>query len=213
MSLQKSNSQSGNVLVYIMLTIFFIGLLIVTLTQGTSKNVTTQQLDSLTTGLKSDIDFIETTIDECAASYTAAIDVNNDNAINTTDNPNAPYPLYTVALTNSGVGTALATVYCPGSHQPLFDSSTANNLKLLGSTTVYTTTFFNETTEGVLVRITRATASDLWTTAISRLNTRYSECKAAVVTDGGTCLNGCFYYWFKRPATSVIGIPEAGCTL
>lgn len=210
MNVQKSNNQKGSILIYIMLTIFFIGLLIVSLTQGTSKNVTTQQLDALVLDLKSDIDMIETVVDECAASYTVAIDVNGDNAIDATDNPNPPYPLYTAALTNSGVGTALANVYCPGSKQALFSSATANNFKLLGSTAVYTTTYFNEATEGLLVRVTRAASNDLWTEAISRLNARYSTCKAAVVTDGATCLNGCFYYWLKRPATSAIGV-EVGC--
>jgi hypothetical protein len=196
--------QRGNVLVYVLIAIFLTGLLIAAMSQGAKKSASSEQLSEMLQYLQLDIKTIQTAIDECVQSYpgaTAGV-----------TNPNTPFPLYN-NLGNGGTGDAVAAIKCPGapsSQQIIFNANMGNNFKALADTTTYTTQYFNDGTEGVYIRITRATPEILWTEAISRLNTKYSKCAAAAVTAAGTCVNGCLYYWILRLPTSVLG-PEAGC--
>ncbi len=209
--------QSGSILIYIMAAVFLMGLLVASMTQGSKKSATTVQIDLMTSYLQIDLKTTQEKVIECVRTYSSAVDVNNDGAIDATDNPNTPFPLYgagadTLAnLSSGGVGTAIANVRCPGApdgQRAVFGAE--KSFKMLDDTATYTTTYLTDATEGTYIRITRAAAEDLWTEAISRVNSKISPCAAAAVTAGGTCANGCLYYWILRRATSVIG-PEAGC--
>lgn len=205
-------TQKGSILIYILISIFLMGMVIAALTQGAKQSATTKNLNNMTLYLHSDIQVIEAAIQKCTLSYQKPVDVDANGTIDATDNPNPPFPLYG-DLSSGGAGTAVAGIKCPGApvaKQPIFNNRQDGYMKMLADTATYTTTYFNDGTEGVYVRVTRATANALWTEAIGRVNAKYSTCRAAAVTAAGTCANGCFYFWILRRATSALG-GEAGC--
>lgn len=222
-------NQRGSVVTYILIALFLVGLLLAALSQGANKTADSSQLDEMMLYLQLDLKTIHTAANECIQTYSDAVDVDGDGTIDADDNPNPLFPLYgtgaratltsgtTGAETTTDTGTAIANIGCPGSpnaNTAVFSGDQKNIFKILGDTATYTTTYFNNggaaSTEGVYIRITRANADPLWTEAISRLNNKYSACSAAAVTAGGTCANGCFYYWILRRSTSVLG-GEVGC--
>lgn len=216
----EKKHQGGSIITYALIAIFLTGLLIAAMSQGAKKTASTSHLDEMMLYLQVDIKTIQEAISECVQTNSAAVDVNGDSAIDATDNPNAPFPLYgtgadTLANLSSGAaGTAIANIRCPGApdgQRAIFSGNMGNKFKTLGDTATYTTTYFTDATEGVYMRITRATGEALWTEAISRLNGKYSTCAASVVTAAGTCVNGCFYYWFVRRSPGGGLAPEAGC--
>ena len=205
--------QRGSVLVYILITIFILGILVVSLTNGPEKSMTSGQVDELGILLKSDLNVIESSINDCVVMYPAPVDVDGNSAVDSTDNPNAPFPIYGDLSSGGNTGTAVANIKCPGApsaQQLVMTTRDGRQLQTLKDTSTYTATYITNTTEGVLLRLSRSNSSPAWTEVISRMNAAYSTCKAAVVTAGGTCAYGCFYYWFLRRSTSVIG-GEAGC--
>lgn len=223
-----ARAEQGSVITYILLVMFLIGILMVSMTEGPKRSAQTQQLDDLVLSLKSDISLIESSVNDCILVYSAAIDRDGDGDKDETDNPNPPFPLVYNSATGYATTGPIAQAICPGAppaplnhlaappadepsrKQLLIGGQSGRAFKALGNTALYTTTYTTDTTEGVYVRITRATPHLLWTESISRLNAAYSTCKAATVTAAGDCVNGCFYYWIKRLPTSVLG-PEAGC--
>jgi hypothetical protein len=194
-----------------------------TVTEGPKKSATTRQLDELGIMLDNDIRMIEAAVGDCILSYQSAVDIDGDGDKDTTDNPNAPFPVIYDSTTGYAASGDIAKAICPGwPPTPLTPPATASRrqllvsplagraFKVLGDTTRYTTLYNTDTTEGVYLRITRASANALWTEALARLDARMSECKMAIVTAPGVCVNGCLYYWIRRLPGSVLG-PEAGC--
>ncbi len=202
-------AESGSIIVYLIMAIVLTGALIAYMTQGTSKDPLAQQLDETMQYLDIDIKTIESSINDCVLAYPNAVDINNDGTKNATDNPNAPFPLYG-DLSSGGSGTALSAIKCPGApaaQQVIFNNNPGRNLRLLSSAD-YTVTYLSDGTEGIKISVVRASTSDVWLEAISRMNTKLAACRAEISTSGG-CANGCFYLWIKRRSTSVA--TEGGC--
>lgn len=153
------------------------------------------------------------------------------------DNPNPPFPLYEINnVKNQASATGVTlnfqdgvaganNLVCPGANgtPAIFTSRTIGGLRVLTDATTYDVHYRNDAAEGVLFRITphaggAMDGNPLWTEAISRVNDRFSTCKAAnvtdAVTDGAACAKGCLYMWILRRATTVIGTPDNGvnCT-
>jgi len=219
-SAMKNRHQRGSIITYVLIAIFLTGLLIAALSQGAKKTASTTHLDEMMLYLQVDVKTIQEALSECVQTNPAGVDVNSDGAVNATDNPNAPFPLYgtgadTLAnLSSGGAGTAVANIRCPGApdgQRAVFSGNMGNKFKLLGNTAAYTTTYVTDGTEGVYMRLTRATGEPLWTEAISRLNGKFSGCTAAAVTAAGACANGCFYYWFVRRSSSALATESGAC--
>jgi hypothetical protein len=209
----KFTRESGNVVGYLLIAVFLTGLLIAAMSKGAKKSVDTSQIDQLMLFLQGDIKTIQSTISECAQGYSKAVDVNNNGVINAADNPNVPFPLYSDLSSGGVAGETVTAIKCPGAptaQQTIFNANAGNYFKALSDTATYTTKYFTDATEGVYLRITRASSDPLWTEAIARLDTKYSECSAAAVTAVGACANGCFYFWIVRLGTSTLG-GEVGC--
>lgn len=212
--LRMQNAEKGSVFAYILIAIFLAGLLVMTLTSGPQKSATTEQIDELTGSVQSDLKLISAGVNECVLQYSSKVDVNADGT-DDFSNPNIPFPLYDSAGTSGGTGVAIKNIVCPGAPGTpvVFGNKNGQGLRTLdifAASPIYTVNYLSDSTEGVLIRITRNAANPLWTEAISRLNGRYSTCEAANVTAGGTCANGCFYVWLLRRSTSAIGV-EGGC--
>lgn len=216
-------SQRGSIIIYIFVAIFLMGMLIATLSSGPTKSASSQQLDTLVARLKADVDAVHSAAAECALTYSAGGDVNGDDTVDATDNPNNPFPIYCAnaacalgTMTSGSAGKALSLTGCPGAPatgpRVLFNAA---SLMLLGDTSRYTTTYFNDGTEGVYIRIESADSDPLWSEAISRLELKYSKCSAVATTDNPdplthNCSGGCFYYWVLRRSTSSSSF-EATC--
>lgn len=208
----KKQSQKGSVVTYALIAIFLTGLLVAAMSQGAKKSASTSHLDELMLFLQVDVKAIQEAMNECVQLYPGKVDLNDD-TVDDNNNPNIPFPLYG-DLSSGAAGAAITSIKCPGAptaQQLLFSGNLGNRFKALGDTATYTTTYFTDATEGVYMRITRATSEPLWTEAISRLNGKYSQCVASTVTAAGTCVNGCFYYWFVRRSPGGGLAPEAGC--
>ena len=206
------NRQGGNVVTYILIAIFLSGLLVAALSQGSKKSANTTHLDQDANYLRSDLTVIHSAIDECVQVFTSPVDVDGNGTIDTTDNPNAPFPLYD-DLSSGGVGVDFSVIKCPGAastQQALFTGPTDNRLKILTDTSTYTATYVSDATEGVYIKIINNYSDALWKEIISRVNDKTSICSAAVVVDAGDCAGSCLYYWILRRSTSAIGV-EAGC--
>ncbi len=224
--MKPGTAQQGNILLYILIAIFLAGMLTVTLTQGPQKSALTGQMDELTVAIKSDISVIESAVMDCVIMYPkGGPDDNGDGTISVTENANNPFPMGSGIAGYSWNEINGGGVGCPGAPHdsfndfvPILDSKEGRALKILSDTTNYETYFLNsDQGEGVLLEITKPVSDPVWLEAIKRLNDSYSKCKAsysvanpATYSFNGTCTNGCFFYWFKRPATSTAA-PEAGC--
>jgi hypothetical protein len=186
-----------------------------TLSAGTDKNAMTTQLDEIANFTRTDILAAESAVQDCAVQYPAATDVDGDGDIDTTDNPNSPFPVYGDGTSGGTTGDEIQDVLCPNApgHPRLFKGVKGRGFRQFDNTN-YVVTYINNTTEGAFIRIRRTSSDPLWTEAISRLDGMFSECKAADVTAAdGTCDYGCFYYWFRRNATSTTGTSgdESAC--
>jgi hypothetical protein len=214
---RENQSQKGSIIIYIMIAIFLTGLLVATMTQGSKISASSGQLDAALLLLQSDIKTVQANISECVQTHPEAVDVNGNGTADATDDPNQPFPLYG-DLSSGAAGDALMDIKCPGApvaQQLIFTDAISASLKLLNDTSNYTATYFNDATEGVYLRITRAVPDTLWPEMLSRLENKYSKCAAVSVTAdpdplGADCSGGCFYYWILRRATSSAAF-EADC--
>jgi hypothetical protein len=213
-------TQKGSVFAYILAAILLMGILVMTLTTGPQKASTSAKIDEMTAQLDGDVMAITSAIMDCTLQYPAPADNDASGVIDAADNPNPPYPIYAASGTMFGsTGILLSSIRCPGaSGKPLvFGNKAGRNVRIMADTTNYSVMYFNDATESVMLRISRPPAvgtSTPWTEAIGRLEEKYAECKAAVITAAdGTCDNGCFYYWITRTDASVIGTTgnEAAC--
>lgn len=226
MSLTSSRrSESGSIIIYILIAIFLTGLLVAAMTTGAKKSASSGQVMEAFQYLQSDIKTVQQSVNECMEVYSKPVDRNGDGTIDATDNPNPPFPMYcadsTCALSSlsSGTGgTPVANIGCPGApdgQRVIFGKNVNNNFKLLGNTSAYTTTFFNTAAEGVFIRITPSAGSSVWSETLTRLDGAFSKCAASAVVAnpdplGFDCSSGCFYYWIVRNPTSSASF-EASC--
>ena len=187
MTPMKRPHHAGSVITYVLIMIFLVGLLTMSVTEGPKRSPTSQKLDNLVISLQSDLDLIEAAINDCVLVHPGVIDIDGDGDTDTTDNPNAPFPIRYTTAAGYDLGTSvfgnITDTICPSTppapidtsvgppypaattQQLLFSGQGGRGFKLLGDTATYTTTYSTDATEGVLVRITRATQSALWTEA------------------------------------------------
>lgn len=228
-SMTRLKRSEGNVLTYILIGIFLLGLLTLAVSEGPKKSAVTMQLDKAIQMTLNAFTAIEASVNECTLLYPTPVDINANGTIDTTDNPNAPYPLVYIPATGYANAGNVYEIICPGMpptpltvptapdiKQYIFNTQTSKVTQMMGSEVTVGVSYVTSTTEGVYFVIQSIYASNpLWVETVTRVNASLSACKAAVITTGGTCTatNPCLYYWIKRPATSTIGMPEAGCTL
>ena len=194
-------SETGGATAYLLIAVFIMGLLTVTVLSGSTVNTTTQQTRMLKGQIEADLQTAINGINDCVLNFPAAVDVDGDGDIDTTDNPNAPYPIYSDDSTG-GSGDTLRDIKCPGSDQNVYSTARGQFFPLIGDTAKYTTTYVNSSTEGIQIIFDRVGESHTWDMAIDRLDQTLSECQAEVDDSTGSCATGsCFTYWVKRLST------------
>ena len=235
MTPMKRPHHAGSVITYVLIMIFLVGLLTMSVTEGPKRSPTSQKLDNLVISLQSDLDLIEAAINDCVLVHPGVIDIDGDGDTDTTDNPNAPFPIRYTTAAGYDLGTSvfgnITDTICPSTppapidtsvgppypaattQQLLFSGQGGRGFKLLGDTATYTTTYYSDTVDGVWIEIKPVsfTVDSLWIEAISRINARYSTCKAANVVDGGSCVAGCLYFFIKRLPTSIVATEGGAC--
>ncbi len=207
--------QKGSIIIYILIAIFLTGLLVEMMTQGATKSASSSQINAMVMELQKDIQTIHNKVAECPVIYPTQL-------TGTPSNPNQPWPMYCAnsscvltAMTSGGTGTTLSLVGCPGAptgQQLVFPNTVTDNLKLLDDSSNYNVTYISNSTDGIMLRVTRVGSDPLWSEAISRLSAKFAPCASKVVMAnpdplGYDCSGGCFYYWILRKSTSVFSCP------
>jgi len=225
--------QKGSILVYILIAIFLTGMLIASMTQGAKKSASSEQINEMMMYLQQDLRSIQANITECVVSYqnnnfcppnaaeTGVSCVSQYGSVAQSGTPdfgnyNAPFPMPSVAA--GGTGVALTSMICPrapSATNTIFTANITQSLKLLQDTSNYTVTYYNNATDGVYLRITRAVTDPLWAEVLNRLPSKYQTCVTKVTTGtdptGFSCgAAGCFYYFIKRPGPGP-GSPVLTC--
>jgi len=207
----KGINEKGSIVTYILAAIFLSGLLVAVLSQGSNKSADSSHVEKEVSYLKADIDSIHYAVAECIQVYYQRVDVNNDGTIDATDNPNPPFPLYD-DLSNSGSGEDLKKIKCPGDPSSnnindnyIFSENLYNSVKVLSNSSLYNVKYFNDSIEGVYLKISSLNSDDIWKEGISRINDMFSGCTVEIITDEGECKGQCLFYWIARPSTSVLG--------
>ena len=217
--MNKSCSQDGSALIYILIGIALIGTLTATMLNGSKQNAASQKSFQLAHKMEADIKFIEAAIQECIINYPAG-----DPTVNSSSTTDAgyitPYPVNTnsdhfVGSTLGKTTLSLVTnIRCPGdpgvdnNHAPIFDP--AKGLFMPPSSSNITTwaysnmagTYLGESVDGVFIT-TIATKTDLYIQdAMKKVENKYPACKVDFIEGDGTngCANNgfCLRYWIVR---------------
>ncbi len=235
----RAINASGSALIYILIAIALLAVLTASLIEPASQQSQTQSSTNLVSDLQSQISLISSTIQECVLSYP-----DQDSELTSTQQKNAPYPInpmdpyYTTQSATPAVATSNAAsgIRCPGNpggtgptnqnHAKMFGGSSGKFLppapNLFGDWEYYSGA------DGVFIFISTNKTDSYITSALTKLNAKYSKCEAdwqdatsgavnlSSDTIGGAaavrkCASGykCFRYWIIQKATAVNA--DAGC--
>lgn len=160
------------------------------------------------------IQVIQSAITECILKYPGGGgDEDGNGTINSTDNPNSPYPLNPTSANNPGgaAGTNAAINLkcpCPDGTTKCSDgtSGSAANAPLFGGTSgrylpdppsAYGTgwTYTNDS-DGVRIQIIGTATSQAVLDTVTRLDAKFAAAQAELDLD--SCGAGCFTFWIKK---------------
>ena len=195
---KNMSCEKGGATAYLLVAIFIMGVLTVALMSGSSVSTSTQKVRLLKGQLEADIQVAVNGINNCVLGYPSAVDIDGDGDTDDDDNPNPPYPVYSDDSTGSG-GETLRDIKCPGSDKNVYSTSRGDFFPLIGDTSEYTVTYYNDSTEGIRIIVDSVNETSTWDQAIERLNYSLSECQSEVDEITGSCASGsCFTFWVKR---------------
>ena len=226
--------QSGSALIYILIAVALLAALTVSLMEPSNQQGQSQNATGLITTLDSQVSFITSSIQECVLSKP-----DQDSELTTTQQKNAPYPInpkdpyFTAQSAVPAVATTdkVSEIRCPGNpggtgpnnqnHAKIFGGSSGKFLpappSLFGDWTYY------NGADGVFIMISSNKSDAYIQTALTRLDSMYSNCEADVTNrlsggavnmssdtvpgDAGakTCAAGniCFRYWMIQKASAI----------
>lgn len=209
-------SQKGSALVYILIAIALVAAITATFMDNSSQQVSSQNTFNVATDLKSQIDFIRSSIQECVLNYPAGDSTSEFAALGL---PNPPYPILpsNPYFDTPAANDLLRGIGCPGNpgnsndHALIFGGSSGKFLpphhKLFEEWGYYSGA------DGVfLITATNKTDSFLMT-ALTKLDDQYTECEADIITGPLTvtsdtpnaCPAGyiCFRVWMVTQPTAI----------
>ncbi len=213
---KQASSESGSIIVYIFAAIAIFGVLTFTLTSGTKESVTAADIQKTSSLIKSDLELIQNAIQECVLMYPDPIDLNSDGNINTTDNPNPPYPLYpatppaTLPLNYGTPSEVIENIVCPGQYviddtTKIFDGDIGRFFSILNNGD-YTVKYFTDAGPPSVIRIEISSnnSSVIWSESMNRIeqmldSSNIGPAGSIEINSSGSCAtNGCLYYYIKR---------------
>lgn len=223
--------QCGSALIYILIAVALLAALTVSLMEPSNQQTQSQSTTNLVTATKSQIDFINATIQECVLTHP-----DQDSSLTTTEQKNPPYPIdptdayFATSTPAAAADEYVSNIRCPGNpggsgptrknHALMFGGSSGKFLppppNLLDPWVYY------NGVDGVYIIITSDKTDAFIASAFDRLQASFGECESDVTdnlsgaatnitTDGTpkTCPAGkiCFRYWIVRKATAVPACP------
>lgn len=182
---EKHITQRGSALVYILIAIALLAALTVTFMQPSSQQATSQRSFESFTALKSQIDFIRSSVQECVLVYQSG----DSNLIGT---PNFPYPINPSSSFYDGFPDSpnadndeVRNVRCPGNpgnsknHADIFVSTMGKFLA--PPPDLFEEFQYYNGTDGVFF-YTQTDKSDAFLqTAMAKLDDEFAECEADVI--------------------------------
>ncbi len=182
--MKRYKNQSGSALVYILIAIALLAALTVTFMQPSSQQASSQRSFEAFTALKTQIDFIRSSIQECVLIYPGG----DSGLIGTI---NFPYPINPSSsyLNSPDANNQVRNARCPGNpgnsndHGDIFASTQGKFLApppdLFEEFTYYSGT------DGVFFYTQTDKTDAFLQTAMSKLDDEFSECEADVVDASG----------------------------
>jgi hypothetical protein len=199
------------VLFYIFLAVGLLAALSYAFTKDSRQSMTAQNAGRAADTLYIQANLIRSAISECALHYAAFRagtadngDLDASGVVDTTDNPNIPYPIVpSSALNPFGVeaDNKVKHVTCTGapsaSESTIFQGSNTQGRFLAPPPAGYSEWVYLNDVNGVYIQITAPNdASNI--DALNRLLARYDTCQADL--NYGACGARCFTVWIKRNA-------------
>lgn len=215
--------QKGSALVYILIAIALLALLTASFMDSSSQQTTSQSTFNTVTELNSQISFIKSAIQECILTYPEGA----DDAAGTT---NVPYPInptstYFTAPASPAANDNVSNIKCPGndqghvkSHGVIFGGSSGKFLP--PAPKLFLDWVYYNGPDGVFFYTSTNKADAFLTTAMTKLDSQFSECEADVISNanGGPPMNltsagasgpacpaasNCFRVWIIANASNI----------
>lgn len=220
----KKRSSSGSAFVYILIAIALLAALTASFLKPASQQTTAQQGFKSATVVKSQVEFIRSSIQECILTYPQG-DLGpsgNDGLQGTT---NTPYPINpsSTYLTSPDANDQVANIRCPGNpgnstdHSDIFSGRSGKYMP--PPPDLYDPWEYYNGVDGVFFYTQTDKTDSFIQTSLQKLDDEFSECEADIVdasaaqreftsTAGGgdpKCPNGstCFRVWVRANATAV----------
>ncbi len=227
----SKSTERGSALIYILIAIALLAALTATFMDSSSQQTSSQNTFDTVTDLNSQVNFIRSTIQECALTYPSG-DTSASVVLE-----NAPYPLnplssYLSVTTPVTTTNNVSGLRCPGNpgnsnaHTAIFGGASGKFLP--PKPKLFTDWSYYNGVDGVFF-YTSTTYKDAYLkTALDKLDDQFSECEADVITDttGGftmvsspqtspVCPQGsmCFRVWIIAQPSNVYkdAVETAAC--
>jgi hypothetical protein len=212
----KSVTDKGSAFVYILIAIALLAALTASFMRPSSQQTTAQSAFNTVTKLKSQIEYVRSSIQECVLSHSGG-DRGADGVSGLIGTHNTPYPINpsSTYLTSPAANDEVGGIRCPGDpgnstdHQPIFSGSSGKYMP--PPPELFEAWEYYSGTDGVFF-FTRTDKTDAFLqTALQKLDEDYAECEADIITTSGSdieltstataadpkCVDGqtCFRVW------------------
>lgn len=230
----NKSKASGSALIYILIAVALLAALTVSLMEPSSQQTQSQSSTNLVTDVSGQVSFITSAISECVLSHP-----DQDSELTVTQQKNAPYPINPVdpyftaqsADPLSDTDNTVENIRCPGNpggsgstnqdHARIFGGASG---KFLPPAPAYfgDWTYYNGD-DGVYIMAASDKTDPFITSALAKLDAKYSNCESEVIDRRGTSALSvtsdttpgdsaarecpadfvCFRYWIILKATAI----------
>jgi len=196
------SDEKGSVLFYIFLAVGLLAALTYSFVRDTRVNVSSQVGSKIAEELSVQVNVIRSAIMECAIEFPGGGgDLDADGDIDTTDNPNNPYPVKPTFTYNPEGAKAndqvrnLSCTGAPSGSRNIFQGSKNKGRFLPPPPAGFAEWTYINDASGVRIQIV-GDNGPIATNAVTRLIGRYATCQADV--NYGSCGASCFTAWIQR---------------
>lgn len=199
-------AEKGGVIFYIFLAIALLAALTYSFTKDSHDNVAVQIANKTAQELYVQVNLVRSAVVECTLAWPGGgPDVDVNGTVETTENPNNPYPLIPTDAQNPGGAAAddsvrnLSCIGAPTGKTNIFQGAGNQGRFLPPPPAGFGQWLYVNDSSGVRIKISTTSSSDLTgLDALNRLMTRFTTCQADL--NYGGCGTHCFTAWIQRTA-------------